>query len=69
MSYPCIENFFKECDSCGLCNNIKPITCPKCGEELINGDELFFEEFSDNIIGCTKCIYVKNVEDYACEET
>lgn len=69
MSYPCINNSVKECDGCDECNNTKSVICPQCGEELINGDELFFEEFSDKIIGCTKCIYSKNVEDYACEET
>lgn len=69
MSYPCTYNSFKECDGCDECNNDKQVICPQCGEELINGDEMFFEEFSDKIIGCTKCIYSKNVEDYAYEET
>lgn len=68
MGYYCINNYNKECDGCNECSQHNVVTCSQCGEELINGDELFFEEFSDKIIGCTKCIYTKNVEDYACEE-
>lgn len=67
MGYYCINNFNKECDGCNECNQYNIVICPSCGEELVNGDELFFEEFSDKVIGCTHCIYTKDIEDYTNE--
>ena len=73
MSYLCIYNYLKNCDGCGVCKSDdsidNEIVCPKCGETLVNGDELFFEEFTDKIIGCTHCVYTKDAEDYIFEET
>lgn len=64
MGYLCIYNSSKECDGCNDCHNHRQVVCPECGEELINGDELFFREFSDEIIGCTHCVYSQYAEDY-----
>lgn len=64
MGYPCYYNYNKSCDECGDCCNSKKIYCPVCGEELINGDELYFQEFSDEIIGCSNCVYTQYAEDY-----
>lgn len=64
MSYLCIYNSYKECDGCNECRKSKKVICPVCGVELINGDELYFQEYSDGIIGCTHCVYTQYVEDY-----
>ena len=64
MSYPCIYNSFKECDSCGACDHEREVKCPICGAKLINNDELYFENSDTKPIGCTHCIYIIKVEDY-----
>ena len=44
----------------------KPICCPVCGEEL--DDYVFVDNFGD-VIGCEKCVHVREVYEVFGDET
>ena len=53
MSYPCIHNYSKECDSCGCCKEFgeKDLICDICGE-IITED---YYKINDKLV-CNICI-------------
>lgn len=56
MSYMCRKGGIRECDSCGACQPDEHYYCPVCGKEAY---ESVFVDSGDNVIGCDRCVEIK----------
>ncbi len=56
MAFICNQNHLKECDACGFCREYIQPTCPVCGGET----DTFAVDKSGDIIGCDKCVRMKD---------
>lgn len=42
----------------------KIVECPICGRELNWNDDIFTEEYGDNIAGCSQCLHRHNALEW-----
>jgi uncharacterized Zn finger protein len=48
---------------CELPDYTPHMQCPRCGEDLFIGDEVFRCDMDNDIIGCTHCINFSEVRE------